>query len=421
MKPISRRTVLKSACAAIALPWLEAMSPAQAAIVNARVPQRLAFMYIPNGVIGKQWFPNQSGKTFDLPPTLQPLKKLKQDITVISGLNRTYLSGEPHSQAGSCWLTSALPNERKDGVTSVDTTLDQMIARTVGEATPFPSLELSCNSFVDNMEPKLFDAISWYGPGNDAKSQNNPEDVFKRLFGEAATIKQSVLDTVISEANSLHRDLGASDRHKLDEYLTSIRSVEKRIRKQLAAKTRVGKVEMDVPETIPSDRGEFIRLMGDLMILAFRTDQTRIATLMVGPERWQSPQMYNGVFDKPVSHHVLTHDTTMDDKVAKIDRFHVQQYAYLIEQLKNHREGDGTMLDNCSFVLGSGIGNGARHSYEQLPMIIAGSGGGQFETGRHLTCSAGTPLANLWLSLADTMGVQMDRFADSTERLKGFI
>jgi hypothetical protein len=296
-----------------------------------------------------------------------------------------------------------------------------MIARTVGEATPFPSLELSCNSFVDNMEPKLFDAISWYGPGNDAKSQNNPANVFKRLFGEAATIKQSVLDTVISEANSLHRDLGMDDRRKLDEYLTSIRSVEKRIRKQVAAKTRVGKVEMDVPETIPSNRGEFIRLMGDLMILAFRTDQTRIATLMVGPERWQSPQMYDGVFDKPVSHHVLTHDTTMDDKVAKIDLFHVQQYAYLINQLKEHREGDGTMLDHCSFVLGSGIGNGARHSYEQLPMIIAGTGGGQFETGRHLSCSAGTPLANLWLSLADSMGVQLDRFADSTEQLKGFI
>ena len=208
---------------------------------------------------------------------------------------------------------------------------------------------------------------------------------------------------------------------KLDEYLASIRAVEKRVRKQAASKTRIGDVDMEAPEEIPSNRGEFIRLMGDLMILAFRTDQTRIATLMVGPERWQSPQMYDGVFDKPVSHHVLTHDTTMDDKVAKIDRFHVQQYAYVIDQLKNHREGDGTMLDHCSIVLGSGIGNGARHSYEQLPLIIAGTGGGQFASGRHLTCPEGTPLANLWLSLADLMGVQMERFADSTEKLKGLV
>ena len=421
MKPISRRTVLKSACAAIALPWLEAMSPARAALVRGAAPKRLAFMYIPNGVIGKQWFPEKPGQNFDLPPTLQPLEDLRQEITVISGLNRTYLSGEPHSQAGSCWLTSALPNERKDGLTAVDATLDQIIARRVGESTPFPSLELSCNNFVDNMEPKLFDAISWYGPGNDAKSINNPAKVFKRLFGEAASIKQSVLDTVIGEATSLHRNLGLDDRRKLDEYLTSIRSVEKRIKKQAASKQRIGKIDMPVPDEIPTNRGEFIRLMGDLMILAFRTDQTRIATLMVGPERWQSPQMYDGVFDKPVSHHILTHDTTMDHKVAKIDQFHVQQYAYVINQMKQHREGDGSMLDHCSVVLGSGIGNGARHSYEQLPLVIAGTGGGQFESGRHLVCPEGTPLANLWLSLADSMGVKLDRFADSTEKLKGFI
>ncbi len=411
---------MKGACAAIALPWLEAMAPLQAATASYAPPKRLAFMYIPNGVIGDQWFPKKSGTNFELPPTLEPLENFREDISVISGLNRTYLSGEPHSQAGSCWLTSALPNERKDGITSVDTTLDQVIAREIGDATPFPSLELSCNSFVDNMEPKLFDAISWYGPGNDAKSQNNPADVFKRLFGDAASIRQSVLDTVVSDADELNRRLGVNDRRKLDEYLTSIRAVERRVSKQVTAKQRMGRVDMEMPETIPSNRGEFIRLMGDLMILAFRTDQTRIATLMVGPERWQSPQMYDGVFDKPVSHHVLTHDTAMNDKVAKIDRFHVQQFAYLIEQLKQQREGDGTMLDQCCFVLGSGIGNGARHSYEQLPMIIAGSGGGQFDTGRHLNCSAGTPLANLWLSLADTMGVKLKRFADSTGKLQGF-
>ena len=420
MKPLSRRTVLKGACAAIALPWLEAMAPLQAALHPTRRRSGWHSCTFPTESSAISGFQKNPAKVLILPPTLQPLENLREDITVISGLNRTYLSGEPHSQAGSCWLTSALPNERKDGVTSVDTTLDQVIAREVGDATPFPSLELSCNSFVDNMEPKLFDAISWYGPGNDAKSQNNPADVFKRLFGDAASIKQSVLDTVISDADNLHRRLGVDDRRKLDEYLTSIRAVERRISKQVSAKQRMGKVEMEMPETIPSNRGEFIRLMGDLMILAFRTDQTRIATLMVGPERWQSPQMYDGVFDKPVSHHVLTHDTTMDDKVAKIDRFPcaaIRLPDRATETAAGRRWHDaGPVLFRAWF----GIGNGARHSYEQLPMIIAGSGGGQFDTGRHLNCSAGTPLANLWLSLADTMGVKLKRFADSTGKLQGF-
>ena len=394
MKKISRRTVLRGIGASIALPWLEAMSAtaavgatraaASGSVAGAAAPQRLAFMYIPNGVIGSKWFPEKTGKDFDLPPSLQPLANVKDDITVISGLNRTYLAGEPHSQAGSCWLTSALPNKRADGVTAIDTTLDQVIAQRLAGSTAFPSLEVSCNTFVDNMEPKIFDAISWYGAGNDAKSTNDPHRLFKRLFGESQPLKQSVLDTVIGDANRINRTLGVEDRRKLDEYLTSIRAVENRMHRQVNSKSGIGKVDFRVPDPVPVRRGEYIRLMGDLMVLAFQTDQTRIATMMVGPERWQTPQLYEGVFDKPISHHVLTHDPEYDDVVAKVDRFHVEQYAYLIDRLKTIREGENSLLDNCSFVRRSGLGNGARHSYEQLPLIIHCSGGGAFETGRHL-------------------------------------
>jgi hypothetical protein len=162
-------------------------------------------------------------------------------------------------------------------------------------------------------------------------------------------------------------------------------------------------------------------MMGDLLVLAFQTDQTRIASLMVGPERWETPQLYDGVFEKPVNHHLMTHDTTCDEEVAKIDQFRVQQFAYLVERMKAIPEGDGTLLDNCSFILGGGIGNGASHSYDELPLVIAGSGGGSFETGRHLATPGGTPLANLWLSLAKSMGVDLPRFADSTEPLKSFL
>lgn len=378
-------------------------------------------MYIPNGVIGEKWFPKQSGSRFDLPESLQPLAGLKQDITVVSGLSRVYLTGEPHSQAGSCWLTSARPNERIDGVTAIDTTLDQVIARQIGSATAFPSIELSCNSFVDNMEPKIFDAISWYGPGNDAKSSNDPKKTFKRLFGKSNHIKKSVLDTVTSDAQSLRRSLGVGDRRKLDEYLTSVRAIEQRLEKQDESKGRIGPVDFDVPDEIPTNRGQYIRMMGDLMILAFQTDQTRIASLMVGPERWETPQLYDGVFEKPVNHHVMTHDTTCNEDVAKIDQFHVAQYAYLVERMKNITEGDGTLLDHCSFVLGSGIGNGASHSYDELPIVIAGSGGGSFQSGRHVAAQSKTPLANLWLSIAKSMGVELPDFADSTEPLKNFM
>jgi hypothetical protein len=228
------------------------------------------------------------------------------------------------------------------------------------------------------------------------------------------------LDTVLSDARNLEQSLGVDDRRKLDEYLTSVRSIEERLAKQDDSKGRIGPIDYTVPEEIPTNRGEYIRMMGDLMVLAFQTDQTRVASLMVGPERWETPQLYDGVFDKPVNHHVMTHDTAQDERVAKIDQFHVEQYAYLINRLKTMREGDGSLLDSCSFVLGSGLGNGARHSYEQLPVIIAGSGNGSFETGRHLAAKKGTRLANLWMSMANVMGVELDEFADSTGQLSGF-
>ena len=424
-KPISRRTVLKGACASIALPWLEAMRPltslAASPVAAVTAPQRLAFMYIPNGVIGQHWFPTSPDQDYLATQSLAPLQAVRDDIVVINGLNRTYVSGEPHSQAASCWMTSSGPYDRPDGSTAINKTLDQIIAAEVGKATPFPSLELSCNSFVDNMEPKLFDAISWYGPGHDARSENNPHKVFERLFCESDHFNRSVLDTVLEDARSLRQNLGQADRRKLDEYLDSVRAIEQRLDKQANSRSNLGPVQFDMPDEVPVNRGEYLRLMGDLMILAFATDQTRVATLMVGPERWETPQLYDGVFDKPVQHHQMTHDDTFDEEVALIDRFHVTQYLYLINRLKASQEGEGSMLDNCLFVLGSGIGDGNSHSYEQLPMVIAGSGGGRVETGRLVDCKKGTPLANLWLTLARQMGVDMSEFADSTGTLNKYL
>ena len=316
-------------------------------------------------------------------------------------------------------MTCSPPNENKDGLTPVDTTLDRFIANQIGNETAFPSLELSCNSFTDNKEPKYFDAISWYGPGHDAKSENDPKNVFNRLFADAEPINSSVLDTVIGQAKNLNSKLGSADRKKMDEYLTSVRTVEKQVKLQAERKKKPFNIQMEQPEGIPIDRGEYIRVMGDLMLLAFQTDMTRVASLMIGPERWATPQMYQGVFDKPVDHHIMTHDHRFDEQVAKIDHFHMEQYAYIVSRMKAIKEGENSLLDNCLFVFGSGLGDGNQHSYKELPLIIAGNHQRPIEKGRHIKCADGTPLANLWLSIGREFGLEMPRFADSDGELSG--
>lgn len=413
--PISRRRMLQGAAAALALPWLECMSPLRAGNPAVSSPaKRLAFVYIPNGVITQEWFPSVETADFLSPRSLQPLEAIRQDVLVVNGLNRTYFDGEPHSQCGSCWLTSAKPDEKTDGGFAIDTTLDQLIARAKGGATPFPSLELSCNSFTDNMEPKYFDAISWYGPGHDARSMNDPALVFQRLFGGSEEIGKSILDTVLEDAADLRKVLGENDRRKLDEYMESLRAIERRIAMQGTSHNRLGKIPNPLEEHPPSNRGEYIRLMGDLMVLAFKTDQTRIASLMVGPERWETPQLYDSVFEKPVNHHQMTHDDNFDDLVARIDRFHVEQFVYLVRKMAETTDENGSLLDNTLMVFGSGLGDGNSHSYQNLPMVLAGGQALGFSGGRRIQCPKGTPLANLWLTLAQKMDLPLREFADST-------
>ena len=424
---LSRRTMLRGLGTAIALPWLNAMaqpgrliaSPLAADTTHRTAPQRVAFAYIPNGVIGSQWFPQNTGRDFDLPPSLQPLTNVKQELTFISGLARTFASGsDPHAQCGSCWMTSSPPTEQPDGLTPTNRTLDQMIAAAQKGKTSFASLELSCNSFTDNREPKMFDAISWYGPGHNARSEKNPVELFRKLFGETQGMKKSVLDAVIGQANSLQQKLGTDDRRKVAEYLDSIRSVEQRIEFQQKNKVNLADWNFDEPTEVPADRGEYIRLMCDMMLMAFQTDSTRVASLMVGPERWASPQLYPGVFENPVDHHTMTHDHAFDREVALIDRFHMAQFAYLVDRMKQIKEANGqSLLENCLLVVGSGLGEGADHSYKDLPLMLAGSQGIGIEPGQHLRFEKETPLANFWLMLGKKFGLEMDAFADSTKEL----
>ena len=245
-KPLSRRTVLKGVGATLALPLLDAMAPqAKAAAPAAASPKRLAFFYIPNGVIRDGWFPEKTDAHYELPSTLRPLADFKQDTLIVSGLDRTFASGsDVHAQCGCCWLTSSPPTERLDGNLPINTTLDQVIASQVGGRSVFPSLELSCNSFTNTRESKSFDAISWYAPGHAAESERNPQKLFRRMLGKDAKIDRSALDILREDARDLHRTLGRADQRKLDEYLESVRAIEQQL-KRIAASRDQGQRSKD--------------------------------------------------------------------------------------------------------------------------------------------------------------------------------
>jgi len=417
-KYLSRRTLLRGVGVSLALPWLEAMTPAIAAKKNAVPTTRFAWVYIPNGVVQENWHPKQAGRDWEVTPSLKPLAAYRNHLNLFTGLDREFRGGTGvHAQAGCCWLTSSSPGEALDGGFPTNITLDQLIAKKVAGNTVLPTLELSCNDHTNQKETRYFETLSWRGPGYAAPAQKNPQDVFRQLFGKPDKEVISVLDTVREDAKRLSHTLGATDRNKLAEYLDSVRGIEQRMeRANLHAEILKETDLPPEPTGIPQDRGEYIRLMGDLIALAFQLDMTRVATLLIDPERWDTPRMYDGVFDSPENHHVLTH-TKGDEakaKLQKIDQFHVQQFAYLVKRLSEIKEGDGSLLDNCLISFGSGMGNGRVHDYNNLPIVTAGSLGGRLKTGSHHQFKGKVPLANLWLTMTQAAGINLDTFADST-------
>ncbi len=424
---ISRRAALKGLGVTLTLPFLESLYPARAAGAKAlRPPQRIGFVYTPNGYNQETFIPKRRGLDWDMPAALTPLESLKEDITLITGLDRKFVGGTGvHAQCGSCWLTSSPPDETLDGGFPTNVTLDQMIARKIGRSTALPSLELSCNDFTDNKETKYFESVSWYGPGYAANTEKNPRNVFRRMFGAGAgdSTVRSVLDVVLQDAHSLRGRLAYQDRQKLDEYLESVRAAERRIQLSETAAKRVGKAPMEEPAGIPERRDDYLRLMGDLIVLAFQLDLTRVATLVVDPERWDSPRMFHGLFDTPRNHHVLTHTKGEEAaaQITEIDRYHVAQYAYIVERLKQIPEGEGSLLDHTLFVMGSGISDGDKHYYNNLQVLMAGRAGGNLVPAGHLHYSGERPLADLWFTLLDKFGVSAERFADSTARLSELV
>jgi hypothetical protein len=407
----------------MALPWLE-MHAEEPSTRKIKEPSlRFASFYSPMGFVRDHFFPGEDSDDFLSMPTLKPLQSVADKITLITGLYRVNVRGiDVHNQCSSCYLSSANPYGELKSPYPMDRTLDHLIADKVSHRTPIRSLELNCNTFKDLRESIYLDNISWYGPEHVATSMKDPRKVYRRLFRTGKSEKD-ITDLILEDAANFERTLGRHDKDKMDEYFTSVREVEKQIEKLTKHYAMYERADMKEPDEVPMTRGEYIRMMGKLLVLAFQGDLTHVATFMLAPERWGTPQRFHELnFTK--SHHGLTHSQGRDDvkrALVQVDRFYVELFAEVLEQLDAIQEGEGTLLDHSMITLGSGLGDGKDHTMDELPIIVAGSANGKIKTGRVLNCSEKTPLANLWLSQAQLMGTGMQQFADSTGPLKGLL
>lgn len=440
---IPRRTFLKGLGTALALPMLESMDPgfsraAPSLALGGGLPKRMAFVYVPNGMNMSDWTPKREGEGFDLPSILQPLQPFQQDFLVLSGL--THDKGRPHgdgagdhARASASYLTACQPRKTQGADIRVGVSVDQVAAGKLGQNTRLPSLELGCDhgKQAGNCDSGYSCAysfnISWKTEFTPMPAEVDPRLVFDRLFsnnlkGEVLENRakrdryhKSILDFVLDDANRLKANLGQTDNRKLDEYLTAVRELEVRIER--AQKFASAMPDYDKPTGIPKEYQQHIRLMYDLMALAFQTDTTRISSFIAAHDGSNRQYPFIGVSD---GHHDLSHhqnDPAKKEKIAKINQFHTTQFAYFLQRLKAIPEGEGTLLDNCMIVYGSGLGDGNAHNHDNLPVLLAGRGGGTVRPGRHIVYEKETPMANLFLSMLHQMGAPVERVGDSKGRL----
>jgi hypothetical protein len=434
-KHLSRRTLLRGIGVSVALPLLDSMLPAFAA--PKKSPLRMMFSYVPNGVIMKDWTPIDSGTSFDLPRILQPMTPYRDRMLMITGLMQKngYANGDgpgDHARAAATYLTGVHAKKTQGADISVGISMDQLAAQKIGNLTRFPSLELTCEDgkMVGNCDSgyscAYSNSISWRSGTTPNPPELSPRAAFERLFGasdedpetrkKTRRYDRSILDGVMEDTKNLERNLGPTDRRKIDEYMSSVREIELRIQKTEADNKEIIP-QMDKPEAAPADLGDHARLMYDLMRVAFQTDMTRIATFMVTREG--SSRTYREI-DLPEAHHPLTHhqgNPEMIEKVYRINRYHMELFADFIGKMAKTPDGDGTLLDHSMIVYGAGLADGNRHEHANLPVMIMGGGCGTLKTGRHLDLPK-TPINNLYISMLDRMGVPGETLGDSTGPLR---
>ena len=448
---LTRRHFLRGLGACLALPAFESLHPlsrlaaaaapaGKLATTATGAPLRSAFIFFPNGAIPAAWWPEGEGTDFKLNSTLQPLESSRKQIQVLGGLDHACANGGPdgggdHARGNGVFLTGVRLNKSATDIRA-GVSIDQMMAKQVGNLTRIPSLELTCDNVRktaacdSNYSCAYQYNISWSSANTPVTPESNPRLVFERLFGVGAPgergeiskrrqqEQRSVLDFVLEDARSMQRRLGNRDKEKLDQYLTSVRAIETRIQQA----ERFGQVKdpgLDTPAGIPSSQSEYVQLMYDMLVMAFQTDSTRVATFCLGHDGDNRSFSEIGIFE---GHHDLSHHQNKEDrikKVAEIDLWYAKQFARFLQKLQDTKDLDGnSLLHNSMIVYGSGNADGNRHTHANLPLILAGGGGGTLTPGRYVKHGS-KPTTNLFLSMADRMGVQgMERFGDSTGRLE---
>jgi hypothetical protein len=431
-KALSRRTFLRGAGAAVALPLLDAMVPSLTA--QAETPaaperlRRLGYVYIPMGRDVTRWAPPGGERLDKLSYILDPLVPVKDHVSVISNLELRNAYPGTHATSNSAFLSAARAKLTESADYYLGTTADQIAAQQIGKGTQLPSLELSMDLMTlagqcDNGYACVYqNNLSWSSPTTPLPSEAHPRIVFERLFGDGGTAaerraalktKASLLDSVVDEFAQLKKELGPADRAKVTQYLDAVREVERRIQLAEAAAKDNPVRDLDRPAGVPASYAEHARLMFDLQVLAFQADVTRVITFQLARETSNRTYPEVGV---PDPHHPLTHhgnDPAKVEKVAKINRFHVSLFAEFLKKLRDTKEGPGTLLDHSLLLYGSGMGNPNLHDHDNLPILVAGGAAGRMKGGRHIRYARPTPLANLHLTLLDKVGVRIDKFADS--------
>ena len=440
-KRLARRTFLRGVGAAVALPFFDAMAPALASsTIPGKKPVRMGWVYVPNGIDMRFWNPEYEGAwRGDLPSTLKSLDGLRDDMTLLSNLTqnngRALLDGAgDHGRCCGAYLTGVHP--RKSAVDiQAGISCDQIVANELGAETRFPSLEIgiedarqagNCDS---GYSCAYTNNLAWRSETQPLPPVLNPRELFERLFGKDAHLspeareqrnrfRKSILDFVSADTRKLRGDLGPTDQRKLDEYLSSIREIERQLEKTETDNDQVDP-GLNKPYGVPPDFAEHFKLMTDMLTVAMQADMSRVFTFLVTREGSSRPYREIGI---PDGHHPLTHHQNRPErmeKVVKINEYHVQQLAKWVTKLKSIEEGDSTLLDNSMIIYGAGLSDGNRHTHHDLPVLMLGNGGGTIKTGRRVTYRKETPISNLYLSMMDRMGVQVEHFGDSTGRLDG--
>jgi hypothetical protein len=438
---LSRRAVLKGLGTTLALPWLEAMGPLKtwgASTPAAQaVPNRMAFLYVPNGKNMKDWTPASTGDLGELPPILQPLSEFKKDFSILTGLTADKArpngdGGGDHARALSAFLTGCQARKTDGTNIRAGISVDQVAAARLADRTRLPSLEIGAEAGAmagncDSGYSCVYSStMSWRSATQPLPKEVNPKLLFDRMFGagsakermERDARRKSVLDLVKADLQELNGRLGRSDQRKLDEYASAVRDIELRIERAAQFPEPRPSAGFTVPVGIPQSYEAHIRLMCDLLVLAFQTDTTRVCTFVLANEGSNKPYPFIHVSE---GHHDLSHHENKEEKKAKIaliNRFHTTQLAYLLGRLKSVKEGSGTLLDHCMIAYGSGNSDGNAHNHDNLPLLLAGHGCGTLKPGRHVVYPSETPINNLWLSMLNRMDLKIHQLGDSTGELK---